>query len=80
MEKQLYLCYNVIRGKRRCAEWLRLKNKTERTNTMKTTEKRRHIFGTIAFILAFAMLAIPLMHMPVGAAIIVGSKKRKETF
>lgn len=46
---------------------------------MKTTEKRRHIFGTIAFILAFAMLAIPLMHMPVGAAIIVGSKKRKET-
>ena len=35
---------------------------------MKTTEKRRHIFGTIAFILAFALPAIPLMHMPVGAA------------
>ena len=33
---------------------------------MKTTEKRRHIFGTIAFILAFAMLAAS--SMPVGAS------------
>lgn len=33
---------------------------------MKTTEKRRHIFGPIAFILAFAMLATS--SMPVGAS------------
>ena len=33
---------------------------------MKTTEKRRHIFGPIAFILAFAMLAAS--SMPVGAS------------